>query len=143
MLAVTCLCLGCAFPSAPAQASIGNNSSANAALEIDQNRTVLTDNTAAGPDFVAQNIATGEVSGIDPLSVDPMTRGLLLAGSAPVPGNWTPTDSGSVNNAAPKSTDGAPLLIPLPTAASAGACGLLAVACLLGARRTLRRRLFA
>lgn len=42
----------------------------------------------------------------------------------------------------PQSQEAQPLLIPLPSAMSTGICGLLAIS-VIGARRRLRRRLFA
>jgi hypothetical protein len=76
------------------------------------------------------------------LSTDPITRGLLLSDNRAASHGWSFADpTQTLTNAAPK--EGAPpLLIPVPTAVSAGAAGL-AILALIGASSRLRRRILA
>jgi hypothetical protein len=92
------------------------------------------------------------VNGVDPLAADPAviehsmmsTSAHVTDAAAPATVAWNFSDpTESTSSGLPESRLAPPLLIPLPTAVSAGAWGLLVVAILMGARRTLRRRLFA
>jgi hypothetical protein len=142
-LTLACACF-CVLPSSSAQAGFGGVSPASATLAVNDG-TGHSDNMTAEFNAISQGVVTlsGDSASNDPFMADPMVRGILLSGSAPASANWKLSDSTNASNASPKLSDSSPLLIPLPTAASAGAGGLILVAVLLGAQRFLRRRLFA
>ena len=146
-LAASALVTVCVLSSTPARAGFREISTTKAAFPVDHRAIAAADSSTPGFDSVNKPCvvaASAAAFGNDPLSVDPMTRGILLSDYSSATTNWIPSESTTaVSNALPKSSDAPPLLIPLPTAATAGAWGLAVVAVLLAAKRTLRRRLFA
>ncbi|HET6248968.1 MAG TPA: hypothetical protein VFE47_14825 [Tepidisphaeraceae bacterium] len=81
------------------------------------------------------------VASNDPLAIDPPARDALLTQNSVLCRLPDPTTA-AVINATPKTDATPPLLIPLPTAISAGAIGLAALG-IFGAAKRFRRRLFA
>lgn len=146
-LAGLVLVVACAFSSATAAGGIREYSKENSDSAAEQ--------SSADPDSVAlplrpANPVSDEVKlvpdRIDSLLNDPsadnsFSRSLFLANN-PAPSLEASDKTEVVVPAASPKTAKSPLLIPLPTAISAGMSGLIALALLLAPRR-LRRRILA
>jgi hypothetical protein len=139
--------VACALSSASATAGIREyskdspDSSAQQTSPVPGSVTVPLSPVSATSDDVKFSPGRVDLLLSDPAADNSFSRSLYLAtNSAPSPATGAKV-AAELPSAAPKSGKN-PLLIPLPTAISAGTCGLIALALLLAPKR-LRRRLVA
>jgi hypothetical protein len=138
----------CAFTSATASAGIREYSEDNPNSAAQQTSSfagsVMATYSPVRPDSDAGKFAPGRIDLLlsDPSADNSFSRSLFLANNpTPAVARGIDKSVAELPGAAPKSGKNA-LLIPLPTAISAGTSGLIALALLLAPQR-LRRRLLA